>query len=173
MVQGSNPCAGTKSIFLRNPDLTARMRVTRPPDRARSDCSCLLRALGQSTVVTEPQCPHCTLLRLLSPYRRLPAGVAAPGPVNRALGANELAEDAHLHSTQLLIDLVGATEDIQRFRADTSYQMPHIGLFRAETTLDIIHVCVGATPSSGSASWHWWLRFLATSLDGSSCGTAS
>ena len=90
---------------------------------ARSDYLCLLRALSQSTVVTQPQPPHCTLVRLLSTYRRLPAGFTAPGSVNRALGANELAEDAHLHSTKLPIDLVGQQEST--FRADRSYKWPY------------------------------------------------
>ena len=121
MVQGSNPCAGTNRFVSRNPHWTVEcgfqiwsipalpsgMRVSRQLARPTGRVLCLLWALSQSTVVTEPQPPHCTLVRLLSAYRRLPAGVAAPGPVNRALGANELAEDAHLHLTKLLIDLVG------------------------------------------------------------------
>src|SRR5258706_5178122 len=122
MDQASNPCAGTTRIF-----------STRPYEAGQTGpVLCLWRALSQSTVVTEPQPPHCTLVRLLSAYRRLPTGVAAPGPVNRALGANELAEDAHVHSTKVPIDLVGL-----------------------RNALDIIHLCAGATPSSGSASLHW------------------
>src|SRR6267378_2893524 len=91
----------------RYPHIPGECGLRRRRTVARSDYLCLVRALSQSTVVTEPQPPHCTLVRLLSTYRRLFAGVTAPGPVNRALGANELAEDAHLHSTKLPIDLVG------------------------------------------------------------------
>ncbi len=49
---------------------------------------CFLWVLSQSTAVTEPQCPHCTLMRLVSTDRGLPTGITAPGPVNRALGAD-------------------------------------------------------------------------------------